>query len=183
MPPAIAGWQQQAGKTQPTATDTIHRTVSRLFFFLSPYLWRENNQATPACWKTYWNCIVFELCGVFLFFVFCFFVCADLFYFMRPLWWDNYKTTSEEPSPGLENETDTKIIKTETSLHLNLQGFVYFFNFLFSIFHFVLFYLYIYIIFIYLFFVFILIFILFIFYFQSSFCLSKACSAYCRLVH
>jgi hypothetical protein len=99
-----------------------------------------------------------------------------LFYFMRPLWWDNYRTTSEAPSPGLETETDTKIIKTETSFHLNLEVFFYFLFF-------ILFYFYIYITFIYLFFIFIIIFILFIFYFQSSLCLSNACSAYCRLVH
>jgi hypothetical protein len=63
-----------------------------------------------------------------------FFVCvyAVLFYFMCPLWWDNYRTTSEAPSPGLETETDTKIIKNEASLHLNLEGsFFYLFFILF----------------------------------------------------
>jgi hypothetical protein len=59
-----------------------------------------------------------------------------LFYFMRPLWWDNYRTTSKAPSSGLEAETDTKIIKTETSLHLNLE--VFFFLF-FILFYFILF--------------------------------------------
>jgi hypothetical protein len=76
---------------------------------------------------------------------------------------------------------DTKIIKTETSLHLNLEGF-----FLFSIFHFILFDFILFIYFfslIYLFFIFILIFILFIFYIQSSLCLSNAFSAYGWLVH
>jgi hypothetical protein len=153
MPPATAGWQQRVGKPQPQIA--IHRPVSRLFFFLSPYLWWENNQTTPACWKIYWHCVAFELgtlCGDFFF-------CAVLFYFMHSLWWENYRTKSEVPSPGLEAETDTKIIKTETSLHLNLEVF-------FSIFHFVLFYfiyIYIYISFSYLFFIFILIFILFVF--------------------
>jgi hypothetical protein len=50
---------------------------------------------------------------------------------------------------------ETKIIKTETLLHLNLE--IFFFHF---------FYLYIY-----------------FFYFQSSLCLSNACSAYCWLVY
>jgi hypothetical protein len=175
-PAATASWQQWAGKPQPQIA--IHRTVSRLFFFpLSLPLMRKQlnytcmlkNLLKLYCiwtWDTLW---------VFLFFVFYLFFCAVLFYFMHPLWWDNYRITSEAPSPGLETETDTKIIKTETSFHLNLEGF-------FSIFHFVLFYFYIYITFIYLFFIFILIFILFIFYFQSSLCLSKACSPYCQLV-
>jgi hypothetical protein len=63
-------------------------------------------------------------------------------------------------------QTNTKIIKTETLLHLNLEIFLY-------------------ILFIYLFFplFFLLFFIFLIFYFQSSLCLSNACSAYCSLVH
>jgi hypothetical protein len=130
----------------------------------------ENWSYFPTCWKTYRNCIAFELGTLGGFF------CAVLFYFMCPLWWDNYKTTSEAQSPGLEAEMDTKIIKTETSLHLNLE--VYF---LFSIFHFVLFYF----IYIYIFFFHLLIFLfLFIsFYFQSSLRLSNAFSAYDWLVH
>jgi Flp pilus assembly protein TadB len=63
---------------------------------------------------------------------------------------------------------NTKIIKTETSLHLNLEGFILIFYFSLC---FILFYIYIIFSFIYLFFIFILIFILFIFYFQSSLCL------------
>jgi hypothetical protein len=78
-------------------------------------------------WDTWWVfvCVCVCVCG-----------CVDLFYFMHPLWWDNYRTTSEAPSQGLETETDTQIIKTETSLHLNLEVFWFFgvfFNFLFSI--------------------------------------------------
>jgi hypothetical protein len=63
-------------------------------------------------------------------------VCAVLFYFMRPLWWDNYRTTSEAPSPGLEAETDTKLLR------MKLHGIWTwrFFFILFSIFHIVLFY-------------------------------------------
>jgi hypothetical protein len=79
----------------------------------------------------------------------------------------------------LEAETDTNIIKTETSLHLNWRVF---FNFLF----FILFYfIYIYTIFSFTYplFTFIRIFILFISYVQSFLCLSNACSAFCQLVH
>jgi hypothetical protein len=81
--------------------------------------------------------------------------------------------------------TDTKIIKTETSLHLNLEVFKKFFYFL-ILFYFILFYLYIYFFFhllIFKFLFFTLIFILFIFYFQSSLCLANAFSAYSWLVH
>jgi hypothetical protein len=61
---------------------------------------------------------------------------------------------------------NTKILKTETSLHLNLE--VFFFNLFFiNIFSFIN-----------VFFIFILIFILFSFYFQSSLCLSNSFSAY-----
>jgi hypothetical protein len=102
-------------------------------------------------------------------------VCAVLFYFIFPLWWDNYKT-SETPSPGLEAEGWTpKWLRLK--LHCNWTWSF----FLFSI----LFYLYIYIYvfsFIYLFFIFILIFILFIFLF-SILCLSNAFSAYGWLAH
>jgi hypothetical protein len=100
-----------------------------------------------------------------------------LSYFMCPLWWDNYRTTSEAPSPGLEAETDTKIIKTETSLHLNLEVFFFFsFNFLFSI---LFYFIYIYISFFYFLFLFLSLFFLF-FIFNP---LSNACWAYCRLIH
>jgi hypothetical protein len=139
MPPATAGWQQRAGKPQPQIPFSL---LSPDSFFFSPYLWWENKRITPACWKTYWNCIAFELgtLGGFL----CVCVCVVLFYFMRPLWWDNYKTISEAPSPGLETEMDTQIIKTETSLHLNLEVFWFFGFFLkFSIFHFILIHFYI----------------------------------------
>jgi hypothetical protein len=79
-----------------------------------------------------------------------------LFYFVHPLWWDNYRTTPEAPSPKLETETDTKIVKTETSLHLNLEVFFLLIFFLSSTFHFVLFYLYIYLSFTYFLFLFFL---------------------------
>jgi hypothetical protein len=105
-----------------------------------------------------------------------FFVCS-FDYFMHPLWWDNYRTTSEAPSPWLEAEMDTKIIKTETSLHLNMEVF---FIFYFSVW-FILFYIY--------FFFHLLIFYFysylcsFYFHFQSSLCVSNAFSAYGWLVH
>jgi hypothetical protein len=69
-------------------------------------------------------------------------VCAVLVYFIFPLWWDNYRTASEAPSPGLEAEGWTP------KLHLNLEIFFLFFTLFLKI------YIYIYI-FIYLFLVFI----------------------------
>jgi hypothetical protein len=102
---------------------------------------------------------------------------AVLFYFMCSLWWDNYRATTEAPSPELEAETNTKFIKAENSLHLNLEVF-----FFYSSFCFILFYFYIFS-FIYLFFISILLFILSIFYFQSSLWISNAFSAYTWLVH
>jgi hypothetical protein len=176
MPPATAGWQQWAGKRQPQIA--IHRTVSRLFFFfLSPYLWWENNQTTPACWKTYWNYIAFELRTVCRVFLFCFVFCV-LFYFMCLLWWDNYRTTSEAPSPGLEAETDTKIIKTETSLHLNLEGF---FNFLFFILFYFILFIYFFLSFTYFLFLFLSLF--FLFFIFNPLSVSNTFSAYGWLVH
>jgi hypothetical protein len=82
---------------------------------------------------------VFLLCVVF----FCFF----------PLWWDNNRTTSETPSPGLEAEG-----RTPKWLRLKLSC-IWTWRFSFHLF------------------------IFFMFYFQSSLCLSNACSAYCWLVH
>jgi hypothetical protein len=88
------------------------------------------------------------------FFWFCVFF---FFYFFSPLMrqWQNYfwDTISRTGSWG----TSTKIINTETLLHLDLEIF----------FHLFIFYFY----------------FCFIFYFQSSLCLSNACSAYCWLVH
>jgi hypothetical protein len=133
MLPATAVWQQQAGR--PQLQIAIHRPVSRLFFFLSPYLWWENNQTTPACWKIYWNCIAFELriLGGFFGLFWFFFFFAVLFYFMSLLWWENYRTTSEAPSPGLEAVGWTpKFLRLK--LHCIWTWRVFF------IFHFVLFY-------------------------------------------
>jgi hypothetical protein len=40
-----------------------------------------------------------------------FLLCAVLFYFVFPLWWDNYRTTTEAPSPGLEAEGTPKLLR------------------------------------------------------------------------
>jgi hypothetical protein len=120
---------------------------------------RENNETTPACWKTYWNCIAFELGTLcwFFFFLFFFLLCAVLFYFVFPLWWDNYRTTAEARSPGLEAEG-----RTPKVLRLKLYCiWIWRFFLIFLIFNLILF---IYFFLIYLSFIF----ILFIFYFQSS---------------
>jgi hypothetical protein len=83
-------------------------------------------------WDTLWCFWVF-LIFLCLFVLFCF-----------PLWWDNHRTTSETPSPGLEAEGLSPKL-----LRLNLYC-IWTWRF---------------------------------FSFQSSFCLSNACLAYCWLVH
>jgi hypothetical protein len=146
---------------QATAADSHSQICLQTLFFLSPYLWWENNRTTCAWWKTYWHCIAFELgtlCGFFILLFVLF--CAVLFYFIFPHWWENYRTTPEPPSPGLEAEGQTTKL-----LRLKLYC-IWTWRFL-------------YIFFIYLFFTF----ILFIFYIQSSLHLSNAFSAYSWLVH
>jgi hypothetical protein len=154
---------------QATAADSHSQTCLQTFFSL--YLWWENNRTTPACWKTYWNCIAFEL-GTLggLFFFWCSFILLYVFPLMRQLQSNIWGIICKTVAWG----TNTKILKTETLLHLNLEVFI---------FYFVLFYIYTFFSFIYLFFIFILIFTLFIFYFQSFLCLSNAFSAYGWLVH
>jgi hypothetical protein len=113
-PPATAGWQQQAASHSC-------RYHSQNCLQFSPYLWWEKNRTTPACCKTSWNCIAFELgtlCGFLFFLVVCGFV-----HFMLPLWWDNYRPTSEAPSPELETEGQTTKLLRQTSLHLKLEVF------------------------------------------------------------
>jgi hypothetical protein len=76
-------------------------------------------------WKTYWTCIAFKLgtfCGVlvfggffFFFFFFCFF--SPFFGKLQKQLWDW--------------GTNTKIIKTETLLHLNLEFILFYFILLF----------------------------------------------------
>jgi hypothetical protein len=165
-----------AAGRQATATDTIHRTVSRVFFFflsLPTFDEKTTNLHLHAekLTETVLHLNLGHFVGFIFFVQFCSILCVpfDETY--------NYRTTSEAPSPGLETETDTKIIKTETSLHLILGGF--FFNLFIFYFLFVLFYLYIYF-FHLLFIIFILIFFLSLFIFNP---LSNACTAYCQLVH
>jgi hypothetical protein len=58
--------------------------------------------------------------------------CAVLVYFIFPLWWENYRTTSEAPYPELEAEGRTP------KLHLNLEFFyflLYFFIYIYIFFH------------------------------------------------
>jgi Na+/melibiose symporter-like transporter len=159
MPPATAGWQQKAGKPQ-LQIPFSELSPDTFFFFVSLPLMREQpnytcklkNLLRLSCiwtWDTWW---VF----------FCVCVCVVLFYFMHPLWWDNYRTTSEAPSPGLETDRTTKLLRLK--LHcIWLGGFFvfWFFGFFkFSIFSFyVNTFLYTDFSFIYLFFIFILIFI------------------------
>jgi hypothetical protein len=118
---------------QATAADTILRTVSRLFFFLSPYLWWENNRTIPACWKTYWNCFAFELetlCGVF-------FWCSFVLLYVSPLIRQLQKTSEAHLQ-------DWRLRQTPKLLRLKLHC-IWTRRFFFSIFDFVLLYLYIYI--------------------------------------
>jgi hypothetical protein len=176
MPPATAGWQQWAGKPQVQIPFSELSPDSVFFLCLPTFDERttELHLQAEKFTETVLHLNLGHLVG--FFFVR---VGVVLFYFMCPLWWDNYRATSEAPSPGLETETDTQIMKTENSLHLNLEIF-WFFGFLkFSIFSFYFnTFLYIDFTFIYLFFIFIIIFF-FIFDFQSSLCLSNVCSAYC----
>jgi hypothetical protein len=113
-------------------------------------------------WDTWWA----------FFFFFCSFVLLYASSLMRQLQNNIWGTISRIRGWGM----NTKIIKTEISLHLNLGVFIFYF----ALFYFinVCFFLS----FTY-FLIFILIFTLFIFYFQSSLCLSNAFSAYGWLVH
>jgi hypothetical protein len=150
MPPATAGWQQWAGKPQPQIA--IHRTDPDSFFFLSLPLMKKQPNYTCMLknllklyyiwtWDTSW--------------VFCF----VLFYFsplMRQLQNNNWGTISRIGGWG----TNTKIIKTETSLNLNLENF-YLLICLFIYLYFIYFLIFNLILFIYIFFH------LLIFYFYS----------------
>jgi hypothetical protein len=162
MPPAIAGWQQLAGKAQLRIA--IHRPVSRLFFF-SLFLPLMRKQPIYTCmlknllklyciwtWDTLW---------VFLLLLFC----AVLFYLMFPLWWDNYWTTYEAPSPELETEGWTPkllILKLHCIWTWRfLLLFLFFIYFLLFYFLFILFYIYIFLSFTYFLFLFLSSFFLF----------------------
>jgi hypothetical protein len=118
-----------AAGREATAAHTILRTVSRLFFFL--FLPTFDDRTTELhLHAEKLTETVFELgtlSGVFFLCV-CVCVCRFVLLYASPLM-SNYRTTSEAPSPGLETETDTQIIKTETSSHLNMEVF-WFFGFL-----------------------------------------------------
>jgi hypothetical protein len=132
MPPATAGWQQQAGKPQPQIA--IHRPVSRLFFSLSlplirkqpNYTWMLKNLLKLYCiwtWDTLWVCVCVCVCVCM-----CSFVLLYVSPLMRKLQNNIWGTISRIGGWG----TNRKIIKTEISLHLNLEGFFnYYFLFCF----------------------------------------------------
>jgi hypothetical protein len=88
-------WLTVVGKWAAASDKHSQSRLQTLFFFL--ILWWDNNLTTPACWKTYWNCIASELgtlCCVLVFLLVWFF----------PFWWDNDRTTSKTPSPEFEAE-------------------------------------------------------------------------------
>jgi hypothetical protein len=86
---------------------------------------------------------------------FCLFVWFALVWFgFFPLWWDNDRTTSETPSPGLEAEGLTpKLLRLKLYCIWTWRFLNYFYFYFISFFS------------------------------QSSLCLSNACSAYYWLVH
>jgi hypothetical protein len=159
MPPATAGWEQQAGEPQPQIPFSELSPDS--FLFSLPTFDEKTNKLHLHAEKLSKTVLPLNL-GHFVGFFF-FLFCAALFYFMLPLWRDNYRATSEAASPGLEAEG-----RTPKLLRLKLHCIWTWGVFFSSIFYFILLYIYILFAFIYLFFIFILIFILFIFYFQSS---------------
>jgi hypothetical protein len=65
------------------------------------------------------------LWGFFLF-------CAVLFYFIFPLWWDNYRTTSEAPCPGLEAEGRTPKLLDWNFIAFELGDFLFIYLFIFQ---------------------------------------------------
>jgi hypothetical protein len=91
------------------------------------------------------------------------FFCFVLFCFF-PHWWDNKRTNSETPSPGLKAVGQPpKLLKLKLYCIGNWRFFhlfIFYFYFIFSLFLF-----------------------LFIIFFQSSPCLSNACSVYCWFIH
>jgi hypothetical protein len=130
-----------------TATDTIHRAVSRLFFCLPSFneTTTELHLHAEKLTETVLHLNLGHFVVFFVFFSFGFF----------PLWWDNDRTTSESPSPGLQAEGLTpKLLRLKLYCIWTWR----LFNFL---------------IFIYFYF--------FIIFFLNP--LSNACSAYCWLVH
>jgi hypothetical protein len=133
-----------------TASDTIHRTVSRCFFFF--FLPSFDETATELhlhAEKLTVTVLHLKLGHFVVFFLFCVVLFGLVWFGFFPLWWDN-RTTSEIPSLGLEAKGQTPRL-----LRLKLYC-IWTWRFFYSF---------------------------FIIFFQSSLCLSNACSAYCWLVH
>jgi hypothetical protein len=126
-----------AAGRQATAADSHSQYCLQTLFFLSRYLWWENNWTTAACWKTYWNCIAFQhgtLCG-FFFFV-CVYVCVK---FCSTLCIPFDETTTEQHLR--HHIQDWRLRQTPKLLRLKLHCiWTWRFFLLFSIFHFVSFY-------------------------------------------
>jgi hypothetical protein len=118
---------------QATAADSHSRTCLQRLFFLSPYLWWENNRTTPACWKTYWNSIAFKrgtLCGFFFSVQFC----------------STLGIPFDEPTKKQylrHHLQDWRLRQMPKLLRLKLHWIWTWRFFFLSIFHFVLFYIYI----------------------------------------
>jgi hypothetical protein len=108
---------------QATAIDSNSQTCLQTLFFLSLYLWWDKNWTTPACWKTYWNCIAFELGTLGGLFFLCSFFLVYGSPLMRQLQNNIWGAISRVAGWG----TNTKIIKNEISLHLNLEVFIFYF--------------------------------------------------------
>jgi hypothetical protein len=119
-----------AGELQPQID--INKAVSRLFvcLFVSLVLWWDNDRTRIGCWRTNWNCIAFAI-GIYWFcFVFVFVFCLLVF---SPLvrQWQNFIVDTNTRTWGWR--TNSKIIKTENLLHLNLGIFFLFFSVLLSL--------------------------------------------------
>jgi hypothetical protein len=114
-----------------TASDSHSQNCLQTLFF-SPFLWWDNNWNTPACWKTYWNCIAFELGKLYGVFVLFCFAWLGLVWFFSPLMRQWQKCFRDTISRIGGWGTNTKIIKTKTLLHLNLGIFEFFLFIFFS---------------------------------------------------
>jgi hypothetical protein len=155
MPPATAGWQQWAGKQHLQIPLSV--LSPDYFCWLLPTFDDRTTKLhlhTENLTETELHLNLGHLVG-FL----CVYVCVVLFYFIHPLSWDNYRTTSEAPSLGLETEQTRKLLRLKIHC-IWTWGFFGFLVFC-LIFHFSFYFnsvLYRHISFIYLFFIFILIF-------------------------
>jgi hypothetical protein len=119
----------------PTAADSHSQNCLQTLFF-SLFLWWDNNWTTPACWRTYWNCIAFELgtlCGVF--FVLCSFVLFWFFQSVSPLMRHPQSYVWSTISRIGSWRMNTKIIKMKLYCIWTWRFiYIYFFIYLFFIF-------------------------------------------------